>query len=555
MKARTVAVLLITCMCLIVFAPAQAAPPAGERKLQGHTGAVLGLAFAPDGEMLASGAQDGTVRLWRVDDGTLLRTLAGHTGDVFSVGFSPDGKTLASGAADNSVRLWRVDDGKLLHTLDDHTGAVRSVAFAPDGKTLASGAADDTVQLWQVDDGKLLRTLAGHTGGVYSVAFAPDGKSLASGAADNSVRMWRVGDGKLLRTLAGHTGAVHSVAFAPDGKTLASGADDAAVRLWQVSDGSQLHILALDYNIAPIVSIAFEPDGAQLVAWQGYFLSQWQIKDGALLQRVKVDQMGRRIAPMSTGAASPDGVTLASGAADFTVRLWPIAGAFAKAATTPSAPSVSVPNIVVPNVVVPNIVVPNIVVPNIVVPSVVVPNVVVPNINVPNITVPTVPGAVGNTVTPAALPTPTASTAPGAAVQSGTPEVPVGPSTGLLDRYGNETGTGELNVKNGTNGDGVVILADLDDKPLLAAYIRSGESYSLTGIPDGEYRLFFSKGERWDDEKKAFTRRVSRQRFEDTFLFTSTATSYSAWEVTLYGVAGGNAGAEDVAESQFPTLP
>ena len=194
MKVRTIAVLLITCLCLIVFAPAQAAPPAGERKLQGHTGAVHGLAFAPDGEMLASGAQDGTVRLWRVDDGTLLRTLAGHTGDVFSVGFSPDGKTLASGAADNSVRLWRVDDGKLLHTLDEHTGAVRSVAFAPDGKTLASGAADDTVQLWQVNDGKLLRTLAGHTGGVYSVAFAPDGKTLASGAADNSradVAGWR----------------------------------------------------------------------------------------------------------------------------------------------------------------------------------------------------------------------------------------------------------------------------------------------------------------------------------------------------------------------------
>ena len=133
--------------------------------------------------------------------------------------------------------------------------------------------------------------------------------------------------------------------------------------------------------------------------------------------------------------------------------------------------------------------------------------------------------------------------------------MPVRPSTGLLDRYGNGTGQGELNVKNGTDGDGVVILADLDDEPLLAAYIRSGESYRLTGIPDGEYRLFFSKGDRWDDKKKAFTRRVSRQRFEDAFLFTSTATSYSVWDVTLYGVAGGNAGAVDVAEGQFPTLP
>ena len=93
---------------------------------------------------------------------------------------------------------------------------------------------------------------------------------------------------------------------------------------------------------------------------------------------------------MSTGAASPDGVTLASAAADFTVRLWPSAGAFAKAASTPTAPSVSVPNIVVPNIVVPSVNIPNIVVPNIVVPSVNVPSVNVPSVNVPSVNVPSV---------------------------------------------------------------------------------------------------------------------------------------------------------------------
>jgi len=69
---------------------------------------------------------------------------------VRSVAFSPDGQTLASGAADHTVRLWRVADGALLHTLEGHTDMVRSVAFSPDGRLLASGSDDGTVRLWGV---------------------------------------------------------------------------------------------------------------------------------------------------------------------------------------------------------------------------------------------------------------------------------------------------------------------------------------------------------------------------------------------------------------------
>src|SRR5437870_1482740 len=80
---------------------------------------VLSVAFAPDGQTLASWSSDNTVRLWRVSDGSLLRTLSGHGNDVFSMAFAPDGQSLASGSDDNTVRLWRVSDGSLLRALYD----------------------------------------------------------------------------------------------------------------------------------------------------------------------------------------------------------------------------------------------------------------------------------------------------------------------------------------------------------------------------------------------------------------------------------------------------
>ncbi|MFB0536526.1 MAG: protein kinase [Anaerolineae bacterium] len=204
------------------------------RTLEGHTSTVCSVAFSPDGATLASGSHDDTVRLWRVSDGSTLRTLEGHTDSVLSVAFSPDGATLASGSYDSTVRLWRVSDGSLLRTLQGHTDEVSSVAFSPDEVTLASGSKNE-IRLWWVSDGTLLRTLEGHKSWVTSVAFSPDGETLASGSYDATVRLWRVSDGSLLRTLEGHTGFVQSVAFSPDGETLASGSDDGTVRLWGVA--------------------------------------------------------------------------------------------------------------------------------------------------------------------------------------------------------------------------------------------------------------------------------------------------------------------------------
>jgi WD40 repeat protein len=158
-----------------------------------------GIAFSPDGKIMASTNFTTSIHLWDLTTGKELPSLQGHEARIAALSFSPDGRFLASCSGeieshgetvDPSIRIWDVTRAKQLLKINGHKSKVCSVAYSPDGQFLASGSEDGTVRLWEVATGKELFQFQDEGSNVYSVAFAPDGKTVASAMSDGTALVW-----------------------------------------------------------------------------------------------------------------------------------------------------------------------------------------------------------------------------------------------------------------------------------------------------------------------------------------------------------------------------
>ncbi|MFC1404166.1 MULTISPECIES: hypothetical protein [Streptacidiphilus] len=128
-------------------------------------------------------------------------------------------------------------------------------------------------------------------------------------------------------------------------------------------------------------------------------------------------------------------------------------------------------------------------------------------------------------------------------------------STGTYLRDTDRSGNGRLTIENGGDGDAVITLTRSGSRSF-AVYIRKNGSYTVRGVRDGTYTVYFTTGSDWDSGRKGFTSGCAYQKFDDTLKFTTKYTStqieYTTYTLSLYAVVGGTARTSDVPPGQFP---
>mgnify|MGYP000541796303 FL=1 len=280
-----------------------------------NVGGVNAIALSPDGQTLVS-ASFGTIRIWNVRTGRLVRTLnpVHSKKSVNTLAVSPDSSILASGGSDNNLILWDLKTGRRVRTIPAHKAAVNSIAFSNDGQTIASGSDDKTVRLWNVTTGSRLLTLIGHAGAINAIALSRDGQTLASGGEDKTVRLWNLGTGEVRRIITGHAGPVNAVAFSPNGQVVATASSDNTIRLSNVQDGKRTR--TFKGHSSWVRTIAFSPDSRTLISGGGDIIV-WDLKTGK--ERSTLSGHSQFV---NSVAVSRDSKTLVSGSPDRTIKIW-----------------------------------------------------------------------------------------------------------------------------------------------------------------------------------------------------------------------------------------
>lgn len=228
---------------------------------------VTSVDINPSGEWLAFGARKlGQLLVWEWQSESYVLKQQGHFSDMNAVAYAPDGQLVATGGDDGKVKLWNLSSGFCTVTFSDHTSAISQVEFAKQGRILFSASLDGTVRAYDLIRYRNFKTFTSPTPTQFSSMTVDDsGEVLAAGSIDSfEIFLWSVQTGKLMDVMSGHQGPVSGLSFGPGGAQLASSSWDRTIRVWDIFRRAR----TVDpYSLnSDALTVTFRPDGKELAA-------------------------------------------------------------------------------------------------------------------------------------------------------------------------------------------------------------------------------------------------------------------------------------------------
>ena len=269
------------------------------------------LSYSADGQHIATGGDDGKVKVWNATSGFCFVTFSEHSSSISAVDFAKQGQVLFSASLDGTVRAFDLVRYRNFRTFTSPSPVQFScLAVDSSGEVVAAGSTDTyEIFFWSVPSGKLLDIMAGHEGPVSTLAFSPVGNELASGSWDKTIRLWNAfGRSKAVEPFT-LSADVLAMAFRPDGKELAVATLDGSIAFFDVALGKQTNLIegrkdisggrhAGDFRTAANTSsgksfnsLAYTADGACLLAGgNGKYVVLYDVCEGAMLKKFQISQ-------------------------------------------------------------------------------------------------------------------------------------------------------------------------------------------------------------------------------------------------------------------------
>ncbi|OLY82724.1 WD repeat-containing protein 5B [Smittium mucronatum] len=217
-------------------------PPVLPNKIRssfvGHKANVKCVTFiGEDGDYIASGSSDNTIKIWDVEKSQIVCTLNGHTSRIWDLCVDKSGSTLFSASGDKTVKIWDIRDinaPTLIHTISESNGDVYGLNLHPLESHIVFGGYDKTIKLYDLVVGRVVQTFDEHELSVSSALISPLGNLLISGSKDHTVKFWDIMSGTVVNNIKNHLGEVTSVSLNSSSTQILTSAKDNSNRLWDL---------------------------------------------------------------------------------------------------------------------------------------------------------------------------------------------------------------------------------------------------------------------------------------------------------------------------------